>query len=74
MGAFYTNSTAILTDAIHDLGDSLAIGLGIVFEKIAEKEPDSTYTYGYKRFSLLSALFISTLLLTTLSTQSYSIS
>lgn len=62
-GSFYTNSTAILTDAIHDLGDSLAIGLGIVFEKIAGRKPDSKYTYGYKRFSLLSALILSILLL-----------
>jgi cobalt-zinc-cadmium efflux system protein len=62
-GAFYTHSTAIFTDAIHDLGDSLAIGLGIFFEKIAEKKPDAKYTYGYQRFSLLSALILSVILI-----------
>jgi cobalt-zinc-cadmium efflux system protein len=62
VGAFYTNSTAILTDAIHDLGDSIAIGLGIVFEKRAARKPDDHYTYGYKRYSLVSALVLSTIL------------
>lgn len=27
IGGFYTNSLAILSDAIHDLGDSLSLGL-----------------------------------------------
>lgn len=63
VGGIYTNSSAILTDAMHDIGDSLAIGLGIVFEKIAGKKPDTKYTYGYKRFSLLSAFILSVLLL-----------
>jgi cobalt-zinc-cadmium efflux system protein len=63
IGAYYTNSTAILTDAIHDLGDTLAIGLGVTFEKISERKPTKTYTYGYKRFSLLSALVLSLILI-----------
>lgn len=63
VGGMYTNSSAILTDAIHDMGDSLAIGLGILFEKIAGKKPDARYTYGYKRFSLVSALMLSVLLI-----------
>jgi cobalt-zinc-cadmium efflux system protein len=62
-GSIYTNSTAILTDAIHDLGDSLAIGLGIFFEKIAKRKPDAKYTFGYQRFSLLSALILSVILI-----------
>jgi cobalt-zinc-cadmium efflux system protein len=62
-GGILTNSTAILTDAVHDLGDSLAIGLGIWFEKISGKERSEHYSYGYKRFSLLSALILSVFLL-----------
>jgi cobalt-zinc-cadmium efflux system protein len=62
-GSLYTNSTAILTDAIHDLGDSVAIGMGILFEKKAARKPDARYTYGYKRFSLVSALLLSVLLI-----------
>lgn len=62
-GGIFTNSTAILTDAIHDLGDTLAIGLGIWFEKISGRKRTETYSYGYKRFSLLSALTLSVFLL-----------
>lgn len=62
-GGILTNSTAILTDAVHDLGDSLAIGLGIWFEKISGRKRSDGYSYGYKRFSLLSALILSVFLL-----------
>ena len=33
IGGFYTNSMAILSDALHDLGDSVALGLTYFFEK-----------------------------------------
>lgn len=62
-GGVFTNSTAILTDAVHDFGDTLAIGLGIWFEKISGRKRTETYSYGYKRFSLLSALILSIFLL-----------
>jgi cobalt-zinc-cadmium efflux system protein len=62
-GGVFTNSTAILTDAVHDFGDTLAIGLGIWFEKISGRKRTETYSYGYKRFSLLSALILSVFLL-----------
>lgn len=61
-GGIFTNSTAILSDAIHDLGDAAAIGTAIYFEKISKKQRDKKYTYGYKRFSPLAAL-INTLIL-----------
>lgn len=62
-GGLYTNSTAILSDAIHDLGDTVAIGSGILLEKLSEKKRTKNYSYGYKRFSLLSAFFLSVLLI-----------
>lgn len=61
-GGIITNSTAILSDAIHDLGDAAAIGTAIYFEKISRKQRDEKYTYGYKRYSPLAAL-INTLIL-----------
>lgn len=51
-----TNSMAILSDALHDLGDSLSLGLSWYLEKYSTKKRDARYTYGYARFSLLSAL------------------
>jgi len=58
IGGLYTNSIAILADALHDLGDSLTLAAAWRLEQLSEKDRDSRYSYGYKRFSLLSA-FIS---------------
>ena len=61
-GGIYTNSIAILSDAVHDLGDSLSLGMAWYFQKISKKESNATYTYGYKRFSLLGAIINSIVL------------
>lgn len=61
-GGLFTNSIAILSDSIHDLGDCLAIGGAFIFEKISNKDHDDTYTYGYRRYSLLSAVITATIL------------
>lgn len=55
IGGFYTNSLAVLSDAVHDLGDSLSLGMAWYFEKYSKKSRDSKYSYGYRRYSLLSA-------------------
>ena len=62
VGALFTNSVAILSDAIHDLFDSLSIGLSFFLEKKSKKKPDDIYTYGYARYSVLGAL-ITTIIL-----------
>ncbi len=56
VGGLMTNSIAILSDAVHDLGDSLTLGLSWILEKRSGKESNSKYTYGYKRLSLVGAL------------------
>lgn len=56
IGGFYTNSVAVLSDAVHDLGDSLSLGLAWYFQKLSQKGRDDKFSYGYKRFSLLGAL------------------
>jgi len=55
-GGLYTNSLAILSDAVHDFGDSLSLGMAWYFESLAKNDPDHKFSYGYRRFSLLSAL------------------
>mgnify|MGYP000846050729 CR=1 FL=1 len=62
-GGLYTNSVAILSDAIHDFGDSLSLGVAFYLQKKSERKGDNKYTYGYKRFSLLGSLFISVVLI-----------
>ena len=56
VGGMLTNSTAMMADAVHDLGDSLSIGTSWVLSKLSDKKADSSFTYGYKRLSLLGAL------------------
>ena len=57
-------SSAILADSVHDLGDAVAIGVSAVLETISNREEDSRYTLGYKRFSLLGALITAVILMT----------
>lgn len=63
VGGILTNSTAIVADAFHDFMDAVAIGIAIVLEKVSGKKRSKNYSYGYKRFSLLSAVLLSVLLL-----------
>lgn len=62
IGGLYTNSLAILSDALHDLGDSLSLGLSWYFQRLSRKGRTSTFSYGYKRFSLLGAIINSIVL------------
>ncbi len=55
-GGLWTNSFAIMSDALHDLGDSMSLGTALVAERMARKGPDAEHTYGHQRFSVLSAL------------------
>ena len=57
-------SSAILADAVHDLGDALAICISAFLESISNREEDSRYTLGYKRFSLLGAILTAVILIT----------
>lgn len=63
IGGFWTNSLAILSDALHDLGDSLSLGISWYFQKIASKGRDDTFSYGYRRFSILGAIINSIVLI-----------
>lgn len=62
VGGIFTNSMAIMSDAIHDFGDALSIGLSFILEKKSKLKPDNKYTYGYARFSILGALITTTIL------------
>lgn len=55
IGGFLTNSTAILADAVHDLGDSLSLGLAWILNKLGNKQATHQFTYGYKRLNLAGA-------------------
>lgn len=55
-GGLWTNSMAILADALHDLGDSFSLGLSWYLDKKSKKSGDEKYSFGYHRFSLLGAV------------------
>ncbi|MCU0576154.1 MAG: cation diffusion facilitator family transporter [Desulfobacterota bacterium] len=56
VGGIYTNSLAIMADAVHDFGDSVALGSAWLLEQLSLKRGDRLFSYGYRRFSLLGAL------------------
>ena len=62
-GSFLTGSISIASDAVHDLGDAITIGISWFLEKKSNRQPDETYTYGYRRYSVLAGLFTTLVLL-----------
>ncbi len=62
IGGLMVNSVAILSDAVHDLGDSLSLGLSWYFQKLSKKGRSKSFSYGYKRFALLGAIINSIVL------------
>lgn len=62
-GGMFTNSVAILSDSIHDMGDALSIGISFFLEKKSKKKPDNNYTYGYVRYSVLGGLITTCILM-----------
>lgn len=62
VGGFLTNSVAIMSDAVHDLGDSFSLALAWYFEKLSKRGRTARFSYGYKRFSLTGAIINSVVL------------
>lgn len=62
-GGIITGSVAIMSDAVHDIGDAASIGLSYFLEKRAQKQPDHTHTYGYARYSVLGGVITTFILL-----------
>jgi len=63
VGGLLTNSLAILSDALHDLGDTVSLALAWQMARISSRRGDETFSYGYRRFSLLGAVAMSALLI-----------
>ncbi|MBE7036838.1 MAG: cation transporter [Ruminococcaceae bacterium] len=63
VGGIMTGSVAIFSDAIHDVGDAVAVGLSYLFERKSKRNPDKQYTYGYGRFSVIGGGFTTLILI-----------
>lgn len=57
VGGIFSNSLSLISDAIHNLGDTSAIFIAFLAGKHANKKPDAQKTFGYKRAEILAALF-----------------
>lgn len=63
VGGLFTGSVAIISDAVHDLGDAASIGISYFLEKKSKKQPDEEYTYGYARYSVIGSVITTLILL-----------
>ena len=63
IGGIFTGSVAILSDAVHDIGDAASIGLSYFLERKSKKQPDESYTYGYIRYSVIGSIITTLILL-----------
>jgi len=63
VGGLLTNSTAIMADAVHDLGDSLSIGTAWLLARWGRKSATSEFTYGFRRLTLFGAFLNSVVLI-----------
>lgn len=62
-GGLVIGSVAIMSDAIHDLGDALSIGIAYILERKSRRPADKTHTYGYLRYSVLGSLITTVILI-----------
>ena len=56
VGAWWTGSLALLSDAAHMATDTLALGIALAAVRLSRRPPDMRRTYGYVRFEALGAL------------------
>jgi cobalt-zinc-cadmium efflux system protein len=57
VGGLFSNSLALLSDALHNLGDTSAIFIAFLANRISKKEGTNKKTFGFKRIEILAALF-----------------
>ncbi len=63
IGGALTGSVAIISDSVHDFGDSVSIGISYILEEKSKKEPNDKYTFGYGRYSVLGSLIMTVILI-----------
>lgn len=63
IGGILSGSLALLSDALHNFSDTIAIALSYFANRFAQKPRDEKRTYGYKRAEILAALVNATVLL-----------
>lgn len=54
-GGLFSGSLALISDSLHNFGDTSSLFVSFIARKISRKERNSTYTYGYKRAEIIGA-------------------
>ena len=62
-GGLFSGSLALLSDAVHNLGDTFSIAIGYFAHRISQRSEDDRNTFGYGRAQILAALLTAMLLL-----------
>lgn len=62
-GGLLSNSLALLSDAIHNLGDTFAVMLAYFANLVSKRDADEKKTFGYKRIEILAALLNAVILI-----------
>ncbi|WHF52094.1 cation diffusion facilitator family transporter [Chryseobacterium gotjawalense] len=57
------NSLSLLSDAGHNLSDVMSLVLSLIAFKLVKRKPTSTYTYGFRRATILASLINAVLLI-----------
>ena len=63
---FYYDSLGLLSDAGHNLGDVASLILAMLAFRLEKVHPNSRYTYGYKKSTILVSLLNAVILLLSL--------
>ena len=62
-GSMLTGSVTILSDAVHDFGDCIALAVAWRMEKLSKRPANERYHFGYRRFSVMAGLVNNLILL-----------
>jgi cobalt-zinc-cadmium efflux system protein len=63
IAGFVTGSVALLSDAGHNLSDVASLVLSLIAFRLAKSKPTNSFTYGYKKTTILAALTNAVILL-----------
>jgi len=67
VGGLLSNSLALLSDAVHNLNDTISLGISLIARKLSKKKANRDKTFGYKRAEIIGAFInLITLLLVAL--------
>ena len=63
IGGIFSNSLALISDALHNFSDGIAVMITYIAVRVSKKESNERKTFGYKRIQILAAFFNSVVLI-----------